>query len=84
MVNAEAFLKYCCPECDFTIKDRALFNEHALENHFESKVLFKSADETLVDVSDIINSTIKDNLGPSQHFVRTIFETKYQSSKTIH
>ena len=61
-----------------------LFNEHALENHFESKVLFKSADETLVDVSDIINSTIKDNLGPSQHFVRTIFETKYQSSKTIH
>ena len=38
--DASAFLKYNCPECDFSNKTLQLFTEHALENHIKSKVFF--------------------------------------------
>ena len=38
--DASAFLKYNCPECNFSNKTLQLFTEHALENHIKSKVFF--------------------------------------------
>ena len=39
--DASAFLKYCCPECDYQILDFEMFSWHALQNHAKSKVLFE-------------------------------------------
>ena len=38
--NAAAFLKYCCPECDFQVLNLKMFSNHALENHARSMALF--------------------------------------------
>ena len=38
--DASAFLKYCCPECDYQILNLQMFSEHALENHSKSVALF--------------------------------------------
>ena len=35
------FLKYCCPECNFSEKDLKLFSNHAQENHEWSSSLIK-------------------------------------------
>ena len=35
-----AFLKYCCPECEFNNNDLQLFTEHAFENHTNAETLF--------------------------------------------
>ena len=37
------FLKYCCPECDFTDQNLPQFTDHALENHVLSNILFNNA-----------------------------------------
>ena len=39
--DAAAFLKYCCPECDYQILNFEMFACHALQNHAKSKVLFE-------------------------------------------
>ena len=31
--DATAFLKYCCPECDFQILNYNKFSDHATRNH---------------------------------------------------
>ena len=36
------FLKYCCPECDFTDQNLPQFTDHALENHVLSNILFNN------------------------------------------
>jgi hypothetical protein len=41
--DISAFLKYCCPECQFNNLDLQLFTNHALENHTNATALF--ADE---------------------------------------
>ena len=38
--DATAFLKFCCPECDYQIPDLQLFSDHAVCNHEKSTVLF--------------------------------------------
>merc|ERR1711990_1183842 len=38
--DASAFLKYCCPECDYQILNLQLFSDHALKNHDKSTALF--------------------------------------------
>ena len=38
--DASAFLKYCCPECDFNDWNLQSFANHALENHKGSNILF--------------------------------------------
>ena len=35
--NLEAFLHYCCPQCEIKDQSQAAFLEHALINHPESK-----------------------------------------------
>ena len=38
--NASAFLKYCCPECEYKNGTLESFAGHALQNHENSRVLF--------------------------------------------
>ena len=38
--DLSAFLKYCCPECEFYNDDLELFSEHAFQNHINANVLF--------------------------------------------
>ena len=38
--KASAFLKYCCPECDYTDGNLTFFANHALGNHLDSNVFF--------------------------------------------
>ena len=38
--DASAFLKYCCPECEFQILNYQKFYDHATENHEKSMILF--------------------------------------------
>jgi hypothetical protein len=38
--DATAFLKFCCPECDYHIPDLEMFSDHAVENHIKSSALF--------------------------------------------
>ena len=38
--DASAFLKFCCPECDFQIPDLQMFSDHAIQNHAKSSALF--------------------------------------------
>lgn len=38
--DASVFLKYCCPECEFTNFDLQQFSDHALKNHANATVLF--------------------------------------------
>ena len=40
--DASAFLKFCCPECDYQIPDLQMFSDHALQNHAKSATLFGS------------------------------------------
>ena len=38
------FLKYCCPECNFSDQALKNFTEHALEKHSKSKSFFTPYD----------------------------------------
>ena len=38
--DATAFLKFCCPECDYQIPDLQMFSDHAVDNHMKSTALF--------------------------------------------
>ena len=40
VINAEVFLKYCCPECEFKSEEFFIFSQHALTNHTLSNALF--------------------------------------------
>ena len=33
--DATAFLKFCCPECDYQIPDLQMFSDHAVDNHLK-------------------------------------------------
>ena len=38
--DPSAFLKYCCPECDYINPELLNFTNHALENHVNAGVMF--------------------------------------------
>ena len=40
--NAETFLKYCCPECDYKSKKIQAFSKHVSKNHFSSNLFRQS------------------------------------------
>ena len=52
--NASVFLKYCCPECEYSHQNLNKFTGHALKKHHKSKVLFdlESVDENIKSESD--------------------------------
>jgi hypothetical protein len=37
VANVDAFLYYCCPQCDHRCKSKHLFVDHAFSNHPSSK-----------------------------------------------
>ena len=43
--DASDFLKYCCPECDYSDQNLPEFTYHALENHVLSNTLFATSDD---------------------------------------
>ena len=47
-----AFIKYCCPECEFNNDDLQLFSQHAFENYTNAIALFSKdvANEVRTDV----------------------------------
>ena len=60
--NAELFLKYCCPECEYNVKELQLFSRHAIENHFESPIFFKNNNEAIsqeIDSKKVIDEKLK-------------------------
>ena len=40
--DASAFLKYCCPECQYNHQELFEFSQHALESHVLATTLFDS------------------------------------------
>ena len=52
--NASVFLKYCCPECEYSHQSLNIFSVHALENHKKAQILFeknaKNEDSTLITI----------------------------------
>ena len=40
--HASAFLKYCCPECDYKSKKIQDFSKHVSKNHFSSNIFRQS------------------------------------------
>ena len=42
--QASAFLKYCCPECEYKNGTLKSFEDHALQNHENAKVFFANGD----------------------------------------
>ena len=48
--DATVFLKYCCPECEYSHQNLNSFTSHALENHDKAKMLFtlENGDHSLV------------------------------------
>jgi hypothetical protein len=42
--NASAFLKYCCPECEYKNGTLKSFEDHALQDHENAKVLFANGE----------------------------------------
>ena len=58
--SASAFLKYVCPECDFTNQTLQVFSEHAVENHSKAKVLFSPENIAKRAKLSIVKSEILD------------------------
>ena len=42
--SASVFLKYCCPECDYSHQNLDFFTDHALKRHNKSNILFQTID----------------------------------------
>ena len=51
--NASVFLKYCCPECEFSNQDLQTFSDHAIENHKDALALFP-VENLIVESKDAI------------------------------
>ena len=51
--HTSAFLKYCCPECDYKNGTLKSFEDHALENHENAKVLFANEEHQNVQSNPI-------------------------------
>ena len=53
--SIQAFYLIKCPECTFDTKTETIFQEHAIENHPLSHVLFHKKLENNADISDTID-----------------------------
>jgi KRAB domain-containing zinc finger protein len=51
--HASAFLKYCCPECEYKNGTLTSFTDHALQNHENARILF--ANEVSSDLNWFAN-----------------------------
>ena len=51
--HASAFLKYCCPECEYKNGTLKSFANHALQNHENAKVLFANEEHQYLQSNQI-------------------------------
>ena len=49
--HASAFLKYCCPECEYKNGTLKSFEDHALQNHENAKVFFANGENQNLQLS---------------------------------
>ena len=54
--NVAAFLKYCCPECDFKENNLQLFSDHAVQNHENAYALFDDVSPDICAESEEIDT----------------------------
>ena len=60
--DASVFLRYFCPECDFSDQKLGHFKNHAVISHEKSKVLFSNEGESEVeDLKIELGLEVKDN-----------------------
>ena len=60
--DASVFLKYCCPECDYSNKNLPSFSKHALKNHVLANTLFNNEnDDSENPIVTIVKSEDQDN-----------------------
>ena len=62
--HASAFLKYCCPECEYKNGTLTTFTDHALQNHENARILYSN------EVSSDLNWF-------ANHYAEHQKETKY-------
>ena len=65
--DASAFLKYCCPECDYHEGDLRIFSNHALEKHERSSTLFNEQNNGSQMVPKTENDYSGDDIGNDIH-----------------
>ena len=60
--DASVFLKYCCPECDYSNKNLPSFSKHALKNHVLANTLFNNDnDDSENQIVTIVKSEDQEN-----------------------
>ena len=60
--DASVFLKYCCPECDYSNKNLPSFSKHALKNHVLASTLFNNdKDDSENQIVTIVKSEDQEN-----------------------
>ena len=72
--NVEAFLYYCCPECDERNQSRELFIKHAIDCHPSSKDCFYNVKLEVDEVVEYENDVDLDEEG--MEFVKDEIKTK--------
>ena len=72
--NASVFLKYCCPECEYSHQSLNIFSNHALENHNKAQLLFakkaKNEDSTSIIIKpDLDTIYIKEEFHDGEEYM---------------
>ena len=57
--HASAFLQYCCPECEYKNGTLKSFEDHALQNHENARVLFANNYKVETKVGEYLPSRLK-------------------------
>ena len=71
--SIEAFYVFKCPECNFDAKEEIMFQNHAVENHPLSGLLFGKAEVETVNPEEILDLLIKTEL-PENSFENEDYE----------
>jgi hypothetical protein len=72
--SIEAFYVFKCPECNFDAKEEIMFQNHAVENHPLSGILFGTPEVEMVNPEEILDLLIKTE-PPENSFENKTFET---------
>ena len=72
--NASVFLKYCCPECEYSHQSLNIFSNHALDNHNKAQILFdknaKNEDSTSITIKpDLDTIYIKEEFHDGEEYI---------------
>ena len=95
--NASVFLRYCCPECDFSTQTLKSFTHHAVQCHRKSIVLFgpkmgakrllsNSFENDNNSISKEVTKSIEDNIPQEEEAIReteTIYRLETENDEQI-